>query len=153
MLQNQLRFTSTLLYDLKRRYGIPVSLYEIKYTTNRRTGEKSISILNSVCIRRAIVAPSKELRNFMYGGGVLPTGGFFDPSDRMVIIDKKDTPGWDYEIDQFIVFDNTRFDLKLLQEYENSSVLKARSIEGQTVLQIAKANSTLILVQTAIGVL
>lgn len=161
MLQNRLRFIKTLIYDLKRAYGQPADLYEIKYDSDLQSGVKTITFFNHVHIKRAIIAPTRELRSFIYDLAYISankdftTGGFFDPSDRFVIIDKKDVNGWDFELDQFITFGYKRYDLTLLQEYESDSVIicKAKALEGQKIIQAMNATSVIILTQSATGVI
>lgn len=159
MKRNRLRFLKTFFYDLKRSMGEIVDLYEIKYTNNRASGKREISFFKHIRIRKAVVGTTRELRSFVYDLAFISankdftTGGFFDPSDRIIIIDKSDTKGWDFELDQVINHNNKRYDITLLQELDYFVVCRGVSIEGQNIVNITNTNSSLIFNQTASGVL
>lgn len=140
---SKLRFINRNLYRLKRSYGTPVTLYKVHSELNIDTGEIT-ETYTIVKIKKALVEPTREIRSFVYDLAYISAnkdfsmGGFFDPSDRLVIVDrKKDLPSsWgDVDLEQFFMINNRRFDIKSLQEYENNTaiVMMCRETKGQVL--------------------
>ena len=155
---HKLRFINRNLYKLRHSYGVPVTLYKVASTTNLDTGEitETFTIKR---IRKALVEPTREVRSFVYDLAYIAankdftSGGFFDPADRLVIVDrKKDLRNWgDVDLDQFFMIKNRRFDIKSLQEYENNSsiVCMCRETKGQVLTHMATVMSVMTLEQEA----
>ena len=150
-----------MLYKLKRSYGISVYLYKFISTTNIDTGEIT-ETFTVIKIRKALVEPTREIRSFVYDLAYISAnkdftmGGFFDPSDRLVVVDRKnDIPSdWgDVDLEQFFMINNRRFDIKSSQEYENNSaiVCMCRETKGQVLSHVATVASVMSLNQSAEG--
>jgi len=96
MFQNVLRQITTILYRLKRQYGLQVTYYQyVSQTNNVETGEIQ-RLYNKFTIRRAPVLPHILDRSFVYDLTFIAAnnnfvgGGFFDRRQRSIIIDAKD---------------------------------------------------------------
>lgn len=161
MVRNRLRFIRRVLYRMKRNYGLPISLYtSTPGALNLETGATSMEY-TKVDIKRAIVQPARYHRDFVYDLAYISankdftTGGFFDTSDRRVIIDASDLPAsWEIDLNQFVIFDGRRFDIKSFYEFEEGMgyILVIRELKGQDVVSINSVNSVLTLQQTVTGV-
>lgn len=161
-MQNKLKFISRTLYRLKRSYGIPVYLYKTINTTDYETGAITTTYTNTR-INKALIEPTRELRSFVYDLAYISAnkdftmGGFFDPSDRIVVVDYKDIPSnWGrVDLDQFLMVQNERFDIKSIQEYENNSalVLICRQTKGQYLVHLVTTISVMSLDHTVVGVI
>jgi len=155
-MQNKLRFIRRVLYRLKRSYGISVYLYKIDSVTDYDTGNITETYTN-VKINKALAEPTREVRSFVYDLAYISAnkdftmGGFFDTSDRIVVLDSKDIPSTWGEIDnnQFLMIQNQRFDIKEVQEYENNSaiVLVCRMTKGAYLTHLINVISVMSLDQ------
>lgn len=152
MSRTRLHYIRATLYRMKRLYGLPIDLCQsILGTTNLATGEKDISYLK-VHIARAIVQPARTSRSFVYDLAYISankdftSGGFFDSSDRRVIIDAADLPAdWELDNNQFVIFNNRRFDVKGFYEFEANMgfILMLRETKGQKMVRPLDAVSIL----------
>lgn len=157
MVRNRLRFIRRVLYRMKRSYGLPISIYTSDPgDTNLETGVTDMTY-TKIDVRRAIVQPARHHRDFVYDLAYISankdftTGGFFDTSDRRVILDAKDLPsGWELDLNQFVVFKSKRYDIKSFYEFEDGMgyILLIRELKGQSVISINDACSVLTLQQT-----
>jgi len=146
---------------MKRTYGLPITLYsQTLGVTDPKTGKKS-STYQRAEIRRAIVQPARHTTSFVYDLSYISankdftTGGFFDTSDRRVIIDGKDLPlDWEMDLDQFVVFNNKRYDLKSINEFDLrlGFILVMREVKGQQIVRIETCHSVLTMQQSVTGV-
>jgi len=160
-IRNRLRFIRRTIYRLKRQYGLPVDLYsQTLGATNLETGAKS-STLDKVVIKRAIVQPARNHRDFVYDLAYISankdftTGGFFDASDRRIIIDARDLPSsWVMDADQFVIYNNQRYDIKSFYEFEEGMgyILVVRATIGQKIHRLEEPVSIVRLRQTAVGI-
>lgn len=149
---HKLRFINTVLYRLQHSYGIPVTLYKVITETNIDTGEITETFTIKK-IRRALVEPTTEIRSFIASGMDFIKGGFFDPADRFIIVDRKrDIPhNWgDINLNQFFMVNDRKFSIKTIQEYENNSaiVFFCRETQGQVLTHMANIISVLSLDQS-----
>lgn len=161
MSRNRLTALRRVVYRLKRIYGLPVDLYKITPgETDYETGEKS-AVYNKVHIKRAIVQPARLHRDFVYDLAYISAnkdftgGGFFDVSDRRIIIDAKDLPiGWVPTLNQFVIIGAKRYELKSFYEFEADMgyILVVRETKGQRIVRVEEASSILTLRQTSSGV-
>ena len=121
---NVLREISAILYRLKREFGLPAKLRVVNDTNNIETGV--ITPANTdYSIRRAILAPRRSVRDFVYDLAFIAAnknftyGGFFDADRRTVIIDSKDLPsGVRPTQDMIIIFDTEQYDILGVQRAE-----------------------------------
>ena len=135
------RWQRTNIQMLKREYGNPVVVYELlTKDTNYDSGLKEATY-NSHPVHRAIVMPLHAVRKVIQTISVISAnkklvqGGTFDPGDRAFIIDRKDVPdSFELERDDYIEYNNQRYDLIYVDEYEpgTSWFALGRVIEGVT---------------------
>ena len=98
MQRNVLRQHRLIIYKLKRQYGMPAVLYSPTTTTQNIETGKITRVWDTVSIRRAIIVKSSEQRKFVYDLSYIAsaknftTGGYFDETKRLVIIDARDLP-------------------------------------------------------------
>jgi len=146
---------------MKKTYGLPIDLYSVVLgATNLETGTKDIAY-TKVRIRRAIVQPARYHRDFVYDLSFISankdftTGGFFDITDRRVIIDASDLPaGWELDLNQYVIFNNRRYDIKSYYEFETDMgfILVMRETKGQKLVRVEDAQSVLTMQQQTAGV-
>jgi len=146
---------------MKRQYGLPIDICSRTLgAINLETGEKDITY-DAVHIRRAIVQPAREHRDFVYDLAYISAnkdftaGGFFDASDRRVIVDARDLPAtWVVDENQFVIFDNRSYEIKSHRDFAQNMgyILVLRETKGQKIVRIMERNSVLTLQQTAVGV-
>ena len=119
------RFIRQNIYTLKREYGGSITVYKlVDASTNLDSGVKSYSA-NSYEIRRAIVLPVHVVRHVIQSISLISAnkkivqGGTFDMGDRVFIIDRRDVPSTlDLMKDDWIIYDDRRYDIKAIDEYE-----------------------------------
>ena len=157
MSRTRLQYIRATLYRMKRSYGLPIDICQQTLgQTNLETGEKDITYMKAH-IARAIVQPARSTRSFVYDLAYISAnkdfteGGFFDSTDRRVIIDAADLPvDWELDNDQFVVYDNRRFDIKGFYEFEANMgfILLLRETKGQKMVHLVDAVSILNLQQS-----
>jgi hypothetical protein len=146
------------LYRLKRRYGTRFSLMSRTGSTNVETGVKDYTV-EKLDIPKAIVLEAREFRMFVYDLAFISAnkdftmGGYFDPSDRKVIIDAKDIPKtWKLTNDQFAVCNGVQYQVVEIHEHPSAYMLLVRAIRGQNKIQLESVVSTIILEDSANGI-
>lgn len=98
MQRNGLRLHRNIIYSLKRRMGLPATLYAPALTDQNIETGKISRTWEPIEIRRAIIVAASESRKFIYDLAYIAvaknftTGGYFDETRRLVIIDAKDLP-------------------------------------------------------------
>ncbi len=98
MQRNVLRQHRIIIYRLKRQFGLPAVLYVPSSTARNVETGKTTRTWETVSIRRAIIVRSNEQRKFIYDLAFIAaaknftTGGYFDETKRLVIVDGKDIP-------------------------------------------------------------
>lgn len=157
MSRTRLQYIRATLYRMKRSYGLPIDLCQQTLgQTDLQTGEKDISYMK-VSIPRAIIQPARTSRSFVYDLAYISankdftSGGFFDVSDRRIILDAADLPAdWELDNDQFIIYNNRRYDIKGFYEFEADMgfILMVRETKGQKMVRLLDAVSILSLEQT-----
>ncbi len=161
MVATKLKFMKSVLYKLKRSYGMPVDYYQItSHDVNTTTGVKT-TVETKTHIRRAVVLRSREFRSFVYDLAYISAnkdfteGGFFDPEDRNIIIDTKDLPkGFDPTVDDYLIVKNNRYDVSAIQTFEEGSsfLITARKLRAGLLVRQESALSVMNLVQTVTSV-
>lgn len=129
-----------LLYRLKREFGKRVAIYRpIASSQNVQTG-KIIRGFQLLVIRLAPVLPRNTDRRFAYdldyiqAGNNFTEGAFYDRSTSEVLIDVRDLPkGFEPNLDDFLVFEYKRFDIKKVARYEDLATfrLDISAVENQ----------------------
>jgi hypothetical protein len=142
------------LYVLKRAFGSTIVLYKlVDASTSYTTGVKS-STSTSTTIPRCIVLPVRLQREviqtvsqisanktFAYGDG-----GSFDSGTREFVIDARDLPiGYVINLDDWIVYDDRRYELKNVEQLEQHTGwhITGKMIVGSTVAKDAQVADTL----------
>jgi len=135
MFDNVLRQIKQIVYRLKRNYGVNIVYTRITSSTpNVETG-KIVNVLQEITIRRAIIGPARDLRDFAYDLAFIAAnknftyGGFFDAGTRIMIVDSKDLPsGFVPNLNDYIVEDGVKYNFKethpLAKKFAWSMILK-----------------------------
>jgi hypothetical protein len=130
---NRLKFISGALYQLKRRYGEKITIYNrLSSATDLETGAKTVS-LDMRRVNRAIVLPVSmltELKELIAPDRLFRYGGLFDTTQTTFIVDRKDIPDFKITTDSYFLFAGRRYDVATLKEFENLAYL----IIGKQVL-------------------
>lgn len=160
MKRNLLRQIKGIIYRLKREYGLPIIVYHRIFTdTDRKTGVIT-ERFQTLCIRRAAVLPNRRIRDFAYDLSYIAAnknftyGAFFDPEDRIIIIDKDDLKNIPLKIDDFIIFQEKQYEVKEIREAEldQGMIVLLKAIEkARPPFRLVK--QVLHLVQTATAVI
>lgn len=137
---NLIRFIRRCIYQMKREYGGPITVYRLINTdTDLQTGVKTVN-RDSIDVVRAVVLPNRLTREAIQSISVISAdkkivqGGTYDPGKRVFIIDRADVPDWDLEQDDWIVYENKRYDIKAIDEFEQKTawLVIAKEVEGVT---------------------
>ncbi len=134
--RNLERRNRATIYQLKRRYGSTVSLFRMSSgSVNITTGKKHYKRAVEVVIPRCIVLPSLTTRNqtqttAMTGSGKqFMYGGFYDHDAVTFLIDPAELANeFEIAIDDYIVFDDMRYDVKDIRESEFDSIWEVDGI-------------------------
>lgn len=142
--RNLSRRINQVMYSLKRLWGGSFTIYQMgDATTNHLTGTKNVprTVTN---IRRGIIIPGKSTRDIgqtismISANKAFASGGSYDTTARLFIVDRVDAPNLDLTESDWIVFDDRRYEVKDFQEFEfdSSWVIAGRAIEGEIPEQI-----------------
>lgn len=135
---NLIRFIRRNIRMLKKEYGSPITIYKLNETnTNVKTGVKTVD-RDSIFIRRAVVLPNYLTREQIQSISLISAnkkivqGGTFDPGRRRFIIDRSDVPNWELAHDDWIVYDGKRFNIKIIDDFEQNTAwyITASEIAG-----------------------
>ena len=141
---NNLRQINTILYRLKKDYGIPVDLRNlIDSEVNRETGVVSINY-DTLKIKKAIVLPAKAIPSFVYDLSYIAAnrnfsyGGFFGSHTRTVIVDGVDLK------DDFLIKEKTEaiFEnaIHVLKDYHPTATNRSVLLTLTTLSSMEKAD-------------
>jgi len=162
-MSTQLQHISTVIYQLKRQYGREIGIYEDgDQVLDPQTGVTTRTRIK-LRVKKAVILPTRVVRDFVYDLSFIAAnknftyGGLFDTSTRNVLVDAKDIPKtWNLQIDQFMVIDQRRFQIKDIQELEprKAFILVGIEIKGEKKYAIVEkfVVQRLDLTQTAIKV-
>jgi len=133
------------IYALKRQYGGRVDLYRLNDSeTDLRTGVKVIN-KDVFPIRQAIILPNRISRDIVQSISQISAnkkfvyGASFDSGKRNFILDSRDlSDGFQIKNDDWIVYQNRRYDIEDVEEFEFRSgwIIKAQEVLGRPVEQI-----------------
>lgn len=123
MMQNRLREIKKIIYGLKRRYGLFITLFEPGTPVRDLEAGTETIAWTQYSVNKAILLPDNSQREAIYRAFALGQGKlgvFFDTKTRMLIIDGKDlsvepTKDW------VVQFENKRYEIKSVEEAEASS--------------------------------
>jgi len=134
----------SVIYNLKRQYGGPIDIYNflgstVDLKTGVSTSEKELSQ-----IKRAVILPARAMRNFVQSISKISAdkqfvyGGTYDRRTRMFLVDRLDAPDLDLTIDDWIVYDGKKYEIKHFDEFEFNSlwVIVGHAIVGDVPEQI-----------------
>ncbi len=154
------RTIRAVLYDLKKRYGAPISVYRLSSaSTDYETGVKSATKI-SFDIKKAIVLPASETRKFLTSISFISASKAFvssgiqgwDQSQRGFIIDGQDLLNFAFEPEDWIVYRGKRYEVTLIEtlEFDTGWLIIANQIKGSVAEQIINLNvvDTLIVSQS-----
>jgi len=82
------------------------------------------------------------------------TGGYFDTSDRRIIIDARDLGTWVLDVDHYVIFNNRQYEIKSIIEFENNMgfTVLIRETKGVKITRVEDTISVMCLDHTAVGV-
>jgi len=114
-----------ILYQLKRDWGLTVTLYKpLTATHDVTTGEIARSF-DVQTVDRAPVLPASKTRSFVYDLAYIAAdknfteGAFFDKKQRVVIIEQRDLPKlYMPELDDFLIFNTQQYEIKKIEVAE-----------------------------------
>ena len=133
-----------VLYGLKRDYGGRIDVYKKgAVTSNARTGERTIN-KSVTLIDRAIILPADVARREVRGISLISAnknlvmGGGYDNSVRVFIVDRRDTPDLSLSKDDWIVFENLKYEIHSFDDFEFDTgwVITAKALLGEVPEQI-----------------
>ena len=112
------------LYTLKRAFGSTVTLYKlIDSDTDYTTGQK-IATTTAYTIPRCIVLPVRIQREVVQTISIISAnkefvqGGTYDAGQREFVIDARDLPDIQIRQDDYLVYNNRRYEFKQIFELE-----------------------------------
>jgi hypothetical protein len=119
--QNNLREISKILYQLKKDFGLPMSVRifdPLTFVVDHRTGRETVDYTDYP-IKRGILLPIDWSRKFHYDLSYIAAnknftyGGFSDEGLRTIIIARKDLPSTvDVNMDDQLAFDNRKYTIR-----------------------------------------
>ena len=125
--QNNLREIRIILYRLKRNYGLPAMIRRPLTTVQDVTTGAITRTYTDISIKRVIVLPTRDLRNFIYDLSFVAAnknfteGGLFDEKTRSMIIDIKDAPkGFVLTMNDHLVLETRRYEIKYFELAEHN---------------------------------
>ncbi|KKM81507.1 hypothetical protein LCGC14_1329110 [marine sediment metagenome] len=143
--RKETRLVRKAFYRLKRDYGFPIRLYKItNVTLDLEAGTKTRRVRYK-SIPRAVFVTAKLYRSFVYDLSYIAvnknfvSGGFFDPEDRVILIDWQDTRDFIIKIDDYIVYDNKHYLITGVRTFENDAgyLVKVRGVAGSELIDVA----------------
>lgn len=135
------RLISSTLYSLKMAFGSQVSIYRVvESTTDYPTGVKSIET-QARLVRNAIPLPEQLNREVYQSVSYLASsrsfaslgGGQFHAGERAFIFDGRDIRGYEPNLADWLVYENTRFDITSIETLASNAgyLIVAKQVAGQ----------------------
>ncbi|MEE9548666.1 MAG: hypothetical protein V3V68_04860 [Nitrosomonadaceae bacterium] len=140
--RRETRMIRKVFYRLKRDYGFPIRLYKItNVTLDLEAGTKTRRVRYK-SIPRAVFVTAKLYRSFVYDLSFIAvnknfvSGGFFDPEDRVILIDWQDTRDFEIEVDDYIVYNDKHYLITQVRTFENDAgyLVKVRGTTGSELV-------------------
>ena len=138
------RFIKRALYSLKRRYGLPVDVYQSgSNTADVRTGV--VDIGKTVHrLKKAIVLPSQLTKeehrtiSIISANKQMLQGGWYEADVRTILIERAELPGIELGTDDWFVFQGRKYAIISVQDYELNMgwIIRVRALTGETPQQI-----------------
>jgi hypothetical protein len=133
------QFLRHLVYDLKRDYGFPVTVVKTESTTvDLESGVKRPTLSYRV-IQRAIFLPARAFQSFVYDLTYVATnknftsGAFFNPTDRTIFVDARDTDDFEIKVDDRILYNGEEYIVAEVRDFIAQVLfgVKMRHVTGQ----------------------
>ncbi len=154
-MQNKLEFIGNVIYKMKKSYGGLVELHRVtEHDIDPVTGIKDTTH-EVQTIQKAVVVHARHFITHVYPAQLATNfreGGFFDPSDRALLLDAKDL-SWFPEQRNFWVWQGERWDIYEVLEFENDRfyVCLSHRVKG-TYETMFKQEHTGLILQDAVTV-
>lgn len=147
---NLQRIIRQTIYQLKHRYGAPVDVYKMQSaSTDRRTGERTTEV-SKVYVRKAVVLPADAVRKFFQGISYISEskpfvsqgGPGWDQDMRGFIFDGRDLIDYQWEVEDWIVYDGKKYEVTKIEEleYRTGWMIVGKRVRGSDPEQIIEAN-------------
>jgi hypothetical protein len=148
---NKLVFIRSIIYKLKRSYGLPVDLYKINQHSREPTTGVKTTVVGKIRILKAIVLEARQFRSFVYDLAYISAnkdftaGAFFDPEDRLILVDSKDLDKYEPKVGDYFIFQNRRYDVSESFPSENNYayICRTKAIRGAVITRIEDGFSVL----------
>jgi hypothetical protein len=146
-LQREIRAT---IYQLKKEYGAPVDVYKMDaastdYKTGVKTATKSV-----ISVRKAVVMPATTLRKQSMGISYLSAskpfasqgGQGWDGTTTAFIFEGSDLPGYDWEVEDWIVYRDRRYDVAEIETLGHDAgwLIIGKEVKGAVPERIIQVN-------------
>ena len=135
------RFVKSVIRSLKRKHGQSIVLYKttVQGTIDWTEGTVTGRTTSTKSIKKAVILPGRATRKFSYDITFLAAnknftyGGFYDVTQRDMIIDQSDIGSFGIDLDTRIRFNGSDYRIRELNEFEESNAwyLVATKVEGQ----------------------
>jgi len=124
-----------ILYQLKLLYGNTIDIYQVgdetvDYNSGVATVPKTV-----IRVRRAIVMPLSVAAKSFQSISVISAnkqfvrGGTYDQGMRVFTIDRKDVPGLEMTVNDYIMYRDKKYEIKELEMYEFDAAWVALGVE------------------------
>lgn len=138
------------LYELKIRYGAKVDVYKLdSASTDYKTGVK-LATKSVISVRRVVVMPAATMRKIFQGISYLSAskpfaslgGQGWDGTTRAFIFEGSDLPGYDWELEDWLVYKNRRYDVSNIEALDDDSgwLIIGKEVKGASPEQIIQVN-------------
>lgn len=138
------------IYQLKMEYGSPVDVYKLdSASTDYKTGVKSATT-SVIRVRNAVVMPASTVRKMFQGISYLSAskpfasqgGEGWDGTSRAFIFEGRDLPGYVWQVEDWIVYRDKRYDVSVIEELDCDSgwLIVGKEVKGVVPEQIIKLN-------------
>jgi hypothetical protein len=138
------------LYQLKHEYGAEVQIYKLTaastdYETGVKTATKSV-----ITVRHAVVMPATTMRKIFQGISYLSAskpfasqgGQGWDGTSRAFVFEGRDLPGYEWEVEDWIVYNDRRYDVSQIEELDFNSgwMIIGKEVKGAVPERIIEVN-------------
>ena len=138
------------VYELKHSYGASVDVYKLESaSTDRRTGVKT-AVKSVITVRKVVVMPAMTMRKFFQGISYLSAskpfasmgGQGWDGTSRAFIFEGSDLPGYEWEVEDWIVYRDRRYDVSSIEtlEHDTGWLIVGKEVKGGTPERIIQLN-------------
>lgn len=144
------RIIRQAIYQLKTEYGAPVDVYKMdSASTDRKTGVKTAT-KSVISVRKAVVMPMATMRKMFQGISYLSAskpfasmgGQGWDGTSRAFIFEGRDLPGYEWEVEDWIVYRDKRYDVAEIEtlEYDTGWLIIGKEVKGSVAERIISQN-------------